>query len=738
MAVELCKVALWIEALEPGKPLTFLDSHIRCGDSLIGVFDYSTLVQGIPDAAYKPLEGDMKEVAKTWTKFNKEQREGKAATGFLAEIRPPEEIITAARRLAEMPEDTLEQIEVKREEFERQHIGSNWLNLKTACDLFVSAFFVPKQGDIPKASELLWATIPTTEAVWRAARGEQPQGLLLAKSDEIARSIGAFHWPLEFTDVFARGGFDVFLGNPPWDKLGPDGREFFSRYDASVRFLSPREQDARFEELLQMPGVRASWQAYCRDIYARASFIKHSDRYRLFASGNLGKGEFNVYRMFVELALGAISRTGIAAQFVPETLYNGANATEIRKHLFRKMRLERLIAFENSGKIWFDIHSAAKFCLYVATRNGPTVSFPCAFGVNSKDKLADTSAHRLMEMPVSLIEEFSPEALAISEVLHPSDISVSKKIYARFPKFGAAVEGLAIRTYARELDMTHDRDLFVEDHDCVPVYEGRMVDAFDHRAKAYKSGRARAADWDELMFGSPTKAIAPQWYVRAESVPADLAGRWDFARVGFCKVVGATNQRALLATLIPPNVVCGNSVSTILFDPHDDRLSLFWLGVANSFCLDFIVRKKISINMTYTVVDSLPLPRRYTDSTLEKAIASRSLLLSATGAEMLNYFSCVAPLVGVDPMRDRPVESDEPRRLLRAEIDVLVARDLFGLTCDEMRYVLDPSDVLGADCDFETFGALKRAEEQEFSGTFRSRDMILEKWRTLPRPIGSI
>src|SRR5208337_3498489 len=280
--------------------------------------------------------------------------------------------------------------------------------------------------------------------------------------------------------------------------------------------------------------------------------------------------------------------------------------------------------------------------------------------------------------------------------------------------------------------------LFVEDYDCVPVYEGRMVDAFDHRAKAYKSGRARAAEWEELTFGSPRKAIAPQWYVRDETVPADLVGRWDLARVGFCKVVGATNQRALLAALIPPKVVCGNSVSTILFDPHDDRLSLFWLGVANSFCLDFVVRKKMSINMTYTVVDSLPLPRRYTESKLEKAIASRSLLLSATGTEMTDYFKCIAPLVGVDPMRDRPVESDEPRRLLRAEIDVLVARDLFGLTYDEMRYVLDPSDVLGADCDFETFGALKRAEEQEFGGSFRSRDMILETWRALPQPVGSI
>jgi hypothetical protein len=99
MAVELCKVALWIEALEPGKPLSFLDSHIRCGDSLIGVFDYEALRRGIPDEAYKPLTGDDKETAKAYAKLNKQQREGRGATGFLADLKPPTALIDAARAL---------------------------------------------------------------------------------------------------------------------------------------------------------------------------------------------------------------------------------------------------------------------------------------------------------------------------------------------------------------------------------------------------------------------------------------------------------------------------------------------------------------------------------------------------------------------------------------------------------------------------------------------------------------
>ena len=123
MAVELCKVALWIEALEPGKPLTFLDAQIRCGDSLIGVFDIEMLRKGIPDEAYKPLTGDDKERAKAYGRYNKQQRDGKGATGLLSELRPPESLSRADRRLTEMPQDELRQVEAKsrRRHGVRQH-----------------------------------------------------------------------------------------------------------------------------------------------------------------------------------------------------------------------------------------------------------------------------------------------------------------------------------------------------------------------------------------------------------------------------------------------------------------------------------------------------------------------------------------------------------------------------------------------------------------------------------------
>jgi hypothetical protein len=236
-------------------------------------------------------------------------------------------------------------------------------------------------------------------------------------------------------------------------------------------------------------------------------------------------------------------------------------------------------------------------------------------------------------------------------------------------KFGAQVDRLPERIYSPEVDMGTDRGLFVEDPAAIPVYEGRMVEAFDHRAKRYVSGRGRSAQWDELRFGTPSKQISPQWHIPESSIPDKLRGRWQRYRIGFCDVGGVTNARFFMAALIPPGVVCGHSVPTIEFSEPVAELIPFWLGVANAFCMDFIVRKKGANHITKTILDSLPLPRRYSGSAADKAIAARSLLLSATGPEMREFWLTTAPLLGLDPSKDAPVEEIGKRHELRSEVD---------------------------------------------------------------------
>jgi len=729
MAVELAKVALWIETVEPGKPLGFLDANIQCGDSLLGIFDLKALEEGIPDDAYKPLMGDDKDTARWFAKLNKAEKSGQGSFDWSrgGGSLPPSKLAVDMEDLRHLPEDTVEQVEEKRRRFAAWVSDPKRWATKVSCDLFMAAFLLPKAGEVPDNAQRI--VIPTTAHIRTRLSGGSLYGPLEAAAIEAAENSRVFHWPLAFPEVMiGRGGFDAIIGNPPWDTMSPDVKEWFAKYDPAIRFMSPEDQHARLEELLELPGVRVGWEGHQQALYRSANFMRNSGRYKLFAEGNLGKGDFNVYRMFVELAIKGIAPKGASAQLVPENLYNGANAAAIRMYLFDQIQLDELIAFENTRQVWFEIDSRQKFCLYAARPGGPTKEFSAAFKINSEEKLAGLSAGLPFTIPVSLVREFSPDALAISEFVHPSDVSIASKLYSRLPKFGAEIPSSARRKYMREIDMGTDREDFEGDLDGVPLYEGRMVEAFDYRARAYGSGRGRSAKWPKLEFGSPNKAISPQWRLPIDKVPEKAEGRWTKYRLGFCDVGGATNQRFLMAALIPPNVICGHSVPTILFEPYDASLMMLWLGIANSFCLDFLARQKGALHMTLTLVDSLPLPRRFSGTSIETEIAKIAMQLNCTGKEMEAFWSEFA-----GELDYKPVEEVSARRRLRAHLDVLVARDFFGLTKDEMRYLLDPADVLGEEIDKENFGALKRAEIRR-DKKFTSRDMILDAWDTIDVP----
>ena len=198
--------------------------------------------------------------------------------------------------------------------------------------------------------------------------------------------------------------------------------------------------------------------------------------------------------------------------------------------------------------------------------------------------------------------------------------------------------------------MGNDRDLFDEDPSGIPVYEGRMVGQYDHRAKGFRSGRGRAAVWEDLAFESPAKSIQPQWYISEEKIPAKARERIARYRVGFCDVASPTNERTLVAALIPPRTICGHSVPTFLFDRDHDWMYTVWLTIANSFSMDFLVRPKVSLHMTFTILDSLPFPRPTGEEPWAKKLVPLALQLTATGPEMTAYWNTLARKGWVTPV----------------------------------------------------------------------------------------
>jgi hypothetical protein len=345
LSVELCKAALWIESIEPGEPLSFLDAHIRCGDALIGITDLHVLAQGIPDDAFIPFVGDEPAMVTALKRLNRAQREAPPMTLDLGATLPAD-LASALDALSQEDDDSVEAVERKRRRFEALRSGGTGWHLKVACDLWTAAFFAVKTAPEIKGRELC----PTTDSVWRYLGRSTLYGPLIAEADRLAQHYRFFHWPLEFPDVAYDGGFDIVLGNPPWETTSPDAKEFFAAYDPQVRFMGNDEQKAAYARLKEHPGIAGRWDAYCRELYTQTNFYKESGRYRMFAPGNLGKGDLNVYRMFVETALDRIKPHGYVSQIVPDGLYNGANAAAIRRALFEECRLSWLLGFQNLEK----------------------------------------------------------------------------------------------------------------------------------------------------------------------------------------------------------------------------------------------------------------------------------------------------------------------------------------------------------------------------------------------------
>ncbi|MGC4122844.1 MAG: N-6 DNA methylase [Myxococcales bacterium] len=722
MAVELCRVSLWMEAVEPGRPLTFLDSHIQQGNSLIGTTP-ELMAKGIPDVAWEAIEGDDKKIASALKKRNKAAAKGQRDMATLWSKPAQDEAEMVAQKVARLDaasDASVEELASKQAWWDEILRSAEFHHQKFIADSWCAAFVWPKKKKPGTEEADAEASAAPTNDVWRQIRDGQGSVPPLTRqvTEELARQYSFFHWHLVFPQVFAKGGFDVVLGNPPWDELTPAAKEFFAVYEPEIRFQDAKGEAELVRRLLVDLNIAQAWNKSCRKLYGCIHFIKNSGRFTLFAPGNLGKGDLNVYRMFVEVALYFTGPRGSAAQIVPEAFYNGANSMMIRKDLFEHHALQSLWGFENSEGIWFPgVHRGQKFALYSARMGGTTASFRAAFNICTFSELQVVARHASFEMPVELVRAFSPDALALMEFSSSFDVAIASKMYGAAPTFGDEFAGPPLREHMREVDMTIDRHRFVEGPQGIPVYEGRMVDAFDHRAKAYRSGRGRAADWPELRFGAADKRIAPQWYIAEGNLPEKLGQRTELYRVGFCNITGPTNERTLVATLIPPGTVCGNTVPTVSFPPGFEWAYLVWLSVANSFPMDFLARKKVSLHITNTILDSLPFPRCDANDPRGRRLVGLAARLVCTGPEMTAFWHHLAREGWAPPFDGSsgvPGELDEERRwLIRCEVDACVARDFFNLTHEELEYVMD------------TFPIVRKNDEKAH-GEYRTKRVILE------------
>ncbi len=547
LAVELCRVALWVETMDRELPFTFLDHKVRCGNSLVGCWfdrfrDYPALAWDREGGDKGHKHGAHFEDS-AWTKAIKELRNDRVKPALQelikgqiplfesVEGKTPEQVHDEAMA-ALVGMHVLGAAETEdRARYFRAHIAGNpaLARLKEAFDAWCALWFWP-------AERLALAPLPRDFA----APGNEAL--------EVARALTAehrfFHWELEFPDVFAREGtgFDAILGNPPWEIQKPNSKEYFSNLDPLYRAYGKQEALGRQQEIFETSEAdERDWLEYNGRYKALGNFLASSadpfalglgrgrrelhriwDARRRLRKGyadplhpfrHQGSADINTYKLFLELSHSLLRPGGRFGLIVPSGLYTDKGTTELRRQLLFGSRWRWLFGFENREGI-FDIHRSFKFCPVIVEKAGETVSVRTAFMRRDVD---DWAVAERIAVPYerTQIARFSPKTFAILEIRNRRDLEILEKLYANGLLLGDQSErGWGIK-YATEFHMTNDSKLFPPR----PAWEAK-----GYRGDEY--GRWLLGNWRPREKGSPGDPERARWELEPGTILSQDEAAW--------------------------------------------------------------------------------------------------------------------------------------------------------------------------------------------------------------------
>ena len=727
MAVELCKVALWIEAIDPGKPLSFLDAHIQCGDSLVGVFDPKVLEEGIPDGAYEPLTGDNKTVCTSLKKKNAAARKTISRRGSnrgiqgsldLSGTKPSSQSQQALQAVEAMPETTLAETAAKQAAY-AQWLADRGKDPETlAADLYTAAFFIAKTSDSR-------GSVPTTEHLLKLLSSQPVKEGIEEAVIQASQNFRFFHWHLRFGEVMEQGGFDCVLGNPPWEMLQLDPREFFASRIPEI--ASARNTAARKRLISQLeverPESFKEFQVEKRGVDGSQAFVHGSGRYPLTSFGRI-----NLSSTFAEQALKLIAKRSRSGMVLPRGIVTDSFTQRFCRHILENGRLVTLYDFENREAIFPGVHRSYKFALLTFGDNVEATDF--SFFVTATSQLNDQ--RRRFNLSSDEIALINPNTRTYPVFRSQMDAELTKKIYKYVPVLIDEALGEAGNQWGIKFNlmfmMNTDSHLFFDAPaaDRLPLHEAKLIHHYDHRWATYEAnGSNRDVTLAEKQ--DPGFQITPRYWVERSEVNDRLkaqgwARRW---LMGWRGITNATNERSVIGGIFPISGV-GNSCHLVIPARHLDTSKIACL-VANISVIpfDFVARQKIGgTNFNFFIPMQLPFlpPSKYSESDID-FIQPKILELTYTSYDLNSW----AEDLGYE---GSPFGFDLDRRaLLRAELDAYYAH-LYGLTRDELRYILDPIDVMGPDYPSETFRVLKNNEIREL-GEYRTQRLVLEAWDRL-------
>jgi len=548
----------------------------------------------------------------------------------------------------------------------------------------------------------------------------------------------AMDWKEQFPEVFQRPepGFDAVIGNPPWERLKLQEREFFAFSAPEIASAVNAATRRKLIEKLATgnPDLFARYTNAQSAAEKTSAYARACGRYPLTAQGDI-----NTYMLFAELARTLVAPRGRVGILVPSGIATDNTTKEFFAGIVDSNALIKLYDFENRAGIFPDVDGRFKFCTLIlggAQSKASVADF--VFFAHSMLDLEDRNRHiALSKKDIALL---NPNTHTCPIFRSRHDAELTKAVYKRIP---ILIDDARKQNgnpwdivYLRMFDQTNDAELFAEPTDLMqrgfkldgnimlkgkqnylPLYEAKMIQVFDHRAASVLTAegnwvRQGQTDTTTLVgYQNPEHVVLPRWWVDAQEVDRILGDRRRSAYVALKDITSATNQRTMIAALVP-HIALVNSAPLLLFGPGITLAQqACFLANLNSFAYDFIARQKVGGNhLNFFIVEQLPTlpPDAYADKcswnkkqTLESWISERVLKLSCTANDMIP----LAKACNFNPPTYVWKWKEAERAQLRAELDAAYFH-LYGISRDDVIYILSTFQASGDPADPHSTAAL--------------------------------
>lgn len=749
LAAELAKVSLWLEAMQPGKPLGFLDARIKIGNSLLGTTP-ALLAGGVPEGAFSVLEGDDKKFAAEAKKRNKAENTRKAdklfgslgqdAFSFGGTQSAVAQLISQRRELVK-PVASAEEARSRAKAYDAFDHSADMEQKRLHADAWCAAFVWPL-----KAGE---AEPPTSSIVRQLGDTGAEAGYAgtVAQIRTLADEYRFFHWHLEFPEVFGDpesgedvgaegwpGGFSCVLGNPPWERVKLQEQEFFAARNEEIAKAPNAAARTRLIKRLvdEDPILHDEFLAEKRNAEGQSASMRTSGRYPLN-----GRGDVNTYAVFAELFRSLTGPHGRAGVIVPTGIATDATTQYFFKDLVDTSTIAALYDFENARPLFEGVHRSFKFCLLtMAGRLAKEEVASFAFFLHDPADI-DVNEFALSPDEIKLI---NPNTGTLPIFRTRRDAEITLDIYRRVPvlidendSVSGNPWGVRFRSSFHMSNLSHlfhtreqletegwalNRNIFeradnVGLRKMLPLYEAKMLHQFDRAWATYDGQTARDVSEDEKI--NPDFEPLPRYWVEDVEVEHRLRESPEMQYLfGFRKIARATDERSFISYLHQFSAVGDSGILMRSTDRH--RLHLY--AICSSFAFDFVMRQKLGgTNIGLFLTEQMPAPSPTALDIRAPWDRHRTVAswLSDREAELFFTGHSLQPIASDLGSPGGPfVWSPGRRKQLRAELDAAVFI-LYGVSRENVEWILD------------SFPIVRRKDEAQF-GDFRTKILILETY----------